>query len=199
MPNATPASNGEQNLVVYGCKVYLVTRKSVVRDDGTTDSTPDAILLGKDDNFTLPVLTARTTTANIMGEMTVPIVGQYEDTEATWHHKGSIEDVAPILAPGSYELEVFWGAQWANSGNVQILRGGYAYLSVSPKVLLPQLEINTGEALEFDIPLSVPSFEIGGRDSQKQTTPIIKFDRLNHILQVNGQTVSDDLNIYLDH
>ena len=182
----------DQNLTVNGCTVYDYEKKPV---NGEEEVQAGAGAVMRDQTFTLPGVTPKTTTASLHGDMTVPIIGQYEDMEAILHYVGVASELAGLLKPGRHNLTVYWADQWIDEQADQALHGGVAYLTCTPKVLMPQIALNMGEAISFDIPYTVTAYKLflQDEDGNQGDDPIIEVDRLSGIFKVGTEDIGSKL------
>jgi len=181
----------DQGLVINATAVYLTSTTPIEAGSTAAESVDNAAeLLCRDSDVTLPAVRYKTTTANIMGDIEVPIFGQIENMLLTIHHHGfRAESMAKLCEPGAKQLEIKWAQQWINEAASQTLEAGTAYITGTSQELAPELALVAGNAAEHDTTFIVTKYKlvVGGVER-------IDVDRLSGIIKVNG--VSDSRNPY---
>ena len=181
----------DQGLVINATALYITSTTPIDAGSSAAESVDNAAdLVGRDVDITLPAVQYKTTTANVMGDMEVPIFGQLEDMVLTIHPHGlSAKSLAKLAEPGAKQLEIRWAQQWIDEGANQTLEAGKAYITAAPKVLAPELSLTAGNAAEYDLSYTVTKYKLVVGD-----TEVCDIDRISGVVKVNG--VSDSKNPY---
>ena len=138
----------DQNLTVNANTVYA----------NKTGATQE--LVGKNVELSLPEIKAKTTDAEAMGTITVPVLGQFDNMEASIHHIGVDLGLAKMLAQEALEIEVRWVEQVMKEDGTQKTVSRKAFLSGFPNVVVPQITVKPGEAVDAEVPYTITAYKM---------------------------------------
>ncbi len=117
-------------------------------------------MVGKHVEISLPEVASKTTDAEAMGTLTVPVLGQFENMEATIHHIGVDQGLAKMLAQQTLEIEVRWAEQVMKEDGSQTPVGCKAFLIGFPNKVVPQITVKPGEAVDVEIPYTITGYKL---------------------------------------
>ncbi len=138
----------DQNLTVNANTVYTNTI------GGTQE------LVAKDVEIALPEIKNLTVDATAMGTLTVPVVSQFDNMEATIHHIGVDLGLAKMLAQETLEIEVRWAEQVMKEGGKQAVVGCKAFLVGFPQVAAPAITVKPGEPVDIEVPYTITGYKM---------------------------------------
>ena len=167
----------DQNLTVYANTVY-------VNPVGGEQK-----LVGKDVEITLPNVANKTVDATAMGDFSVPVIGQFENMEATIHHIGADEGLASMLAQETLELEIRWAEQIMLESGAQTTVGCKAFLTGFPTSAVPEITVKPGEAVDVEVPYTITGYKM-----VKNGVTLWDINRLSQKLEINGKDYFKDMN-----
>lgn len=146
-------------------------------------------LVGKDVEITLPDIKNKTVEATAMGELSVPVIGQFENMEATIHHIGVDLGLANMLAQETLELEIRWVEQIMLKGGAQATVGCKAFLTGFPTSAVPEITVKPGEAVDIEVPYTITGYKM-----VKNGETLWDINRLSQKLEINGKDYFKDMN-----
>lgn len=138
-------------------------------------------LVAKDVEVSLPEIKNLTVDAVAMGTLSVPVISQFENMEATIHHIGVDLGLAKMLAQATLEIEIRWVEQIMKEDGSQTRVGCNAYLVGFPQVAAPTFAVKPGEAVDIEVP-----YTITGYRCVKDGVELWNINRLNQKCIING-------------
>ncbi len=117
-------------------------------------------LVGKNVEIALPEVSSKTTDAEAMGTLTVPVLGQFENMEMTIHHIGVDYGLAKMLSQETLEIEIRWADQVMKEDGSQSTVGCKAFITAFPNKVVPQITVKPGEAVDVEIPYTVTGYKM---------------------------------------
>jgi len=147
----------------------------------------DGALSAKDVSLSLPAVTPTTYDYKAMGTMSLPMLGQYEDMEATITKIGVDLGLSRMIAPKSGTLEVRWVQDTLDATGAVKRQGCKAFLRAVPKGL-PSLGLEPGSAPENELAFAVTRYQlfVGGEE-------FLLIDRLAQIVRIMGVDYYTDI------
>ena len=170
----------DQNLTVNANTVYANTV------GGTQE------LVGKDVELSLPEVKNKTVDATAMGDLSVPVIAQFENMEMTIHHIGADQGLAAMLAQETLEIEARWVEQIMKEGGSQATVGCKAFVTAFPQVAVPQITVKPGEAVDVEVPYTVTGYKM-----VKDGATLWEINRLTQKCIINGKDYFADMNSML--
>lgn len=146
-------------------------------------------LVAKDVEVTLPDVKNKTVDATAMGDLSVPVIAQFENMEATIHHIGADLGLANMLAQETLELEIRWAEQIMKEGGAQSTVGCKAFLTGFPASAVPQITVKPGEAVDVEVPYTITGYKM-----VKDGTTLWDINRLSQKLEINGKDYFKSMN-----
>ncbi|MBQ7564599.1 MAG: phage major tail tube protein [Lachnospiraceae bacterium] len=116
-------------------------------------------LVGKDVEITMPEIRNLTVDATAMGNLSVPVISQFENMEATIHHIGVDLGLAKMLAQETLELEVRWVEQIMKEDGSQTRIGCKVFLVGFPQVAVPEYTVKPGEPVDIEVPYTITGYK----------------------------------------
>lgn len=150
-------------------------------------------LVARNTTITLPEITHVTATVKAaLGEHEVPLFGLVEAMEATIQKIGVDAGLAKALTMENKTYEFRWAQQVTPINGSDRLEGCKVFIRGIPKVAAPSFELNPGDSVEVDIPLSVTRYQlfIDGNE-------VLMVDKLSGICRINGEDCANRLNSLL--
>ena len=133
------------------------------------------------------------TVKSALGEMEVPLYGLVETMESTIKKVGADYGLAKICGMTNKTIEHRWVQQITKvDGGEGKAVGCKAFLRGVPKVAVPSIEVETGSAIELEIPFSISRYQlfVDGKE-------IILVDKLAGICRINGTDYAEQVNSLL--
>lgn len=149
-------------------------------------------LVGKDVEITLPEVKNKTVDAVAMGDLSVPVISQFENMESTIHHIGADEGLAAMLAQETLEIEVRWVEQILKDGGAQTTVGCKAFLTGFPQDAVPQITVKPGEAVDVEVPYTITGYKL-----VKNGETLWDINRLTQKCIIGGKDYFADMNSML--
>lgn len=149
-------------------------------------------LVAKDVEISLPDVKNKTVDATAMGDFSVPVIGQFENMEATIHHIGADAGLAAMLAQETLEIEIRWVEQIMQEGGAQKTVGCKAFLTGFPTSAVPQITVKPGEAVDVEVPYTITGYKM-----IKDGETLWDINRLSQKLEINGTDYFEDMNSML--
>lgn len=146
-------------------------------------------LVAKDVEVTLPDVKNKTVDATAMGDLSVPVIAQFKNMEATIHHIGADLGLANMLAQETLELEIRWAEQIMKEGGAQSTVGCKAFLTGFPASAVPQITVKPGEAVDVEVPYTITGYKM-----VKDGTTLWDINRLSQKLEINGKDYFKSMN-----
>lgn len=151
-------------------------------------------LVARNTGVTLPEVThVLTTIKTALGEHEVPMYGLVDAMESTIKKIGADYGLAKICAMANKTIEHRWVQQVtkAETGENKVV-GCKAFLRGVPKVAVPSIEVETGSAVELEIPFSISRYQlfVDGKE-------VVLVDKLAGILRINGTNYAENVNSLL--
>lgn len=153
----------------------------------------DGILVARNTTITLPEVSHVTATVKAaLGEHEVPLFGLVEAMESTIKKIGADEGLAKILTMEQKTYEHRWIQQVTKTDGSSMTEGCKAFIRGIPKIAVPSIELNPGDSIELDVPLSVSRYQlfVNGKE-------ICLIDKLAGICKINGVDYADSVNALL--
>nr|DAT31545.1 MAG TPA: major tail protein [Caudoviricetes sp.] len=154
----------------------------------------DGELVARNTGVTLPEVThVLATVKTALGEMEVPLYGLVETMESTIKKVGADYGLAKICGMTNKTIEHRWAQQITKvDGGEGKVVGCKAFLRGVPKVAVPSIEVETGSAIELEIPFSISRYQlfVDGKE-------IILVDKLAGICRINGTDYAEQVNSLL--
>ena len=150
-------------------------------------------LVARNTTITLPEVTHATATVNAaLGEHELPLYGLVESMESTIKKIGADEGLAKLLMMEQRTFEHRWVQQVTKTDGTSLVEGCKAFIRGVPKIAVPSIEVNPGDSVELDIPLSVTRYQlfVGGKE-------ICLIDKLAGICRINGVDYAENVNSLL--
>lgn len=147
-------------------------------------------LVARNTTITLPEVTHVTAKVNAaLGEHELPLYGLVESMESTIKKIGADEGLAKMLMMEQRTFEHRWVQQVTKTDGASSTEGCKAFIRGVPKIAVPSLEVNSGDSIELDIPLSVTRYQlfVGGKE-------ICLIDKLAGICRINGKDYAESVN-----
>lgn len=147
-------------------------------------------LVARNTTITLPEVTHVTAKVNAaLGEHEIPLYGLVESMESTIKKIGADEGLAKMLMMEQRTFEHRWIQQVTKTDGASSVEGCKAFIRGVPKIAVPSLEVNSGDSVELDIPLSVTRYQlfVGGKE-------ICLIDKLAGICRINGKDYAESVN-----
>lgn len=138
----------DQNLTVNANTVYT----NVVGGE--------QVLVAKDVEISLPEIKNLTVDATAMGKITVPVIAQFDNMEASIHHIGADLGLARMLQQETLEIECRWVEQLLKEGGVQGTVGCKAFLKGFPQVAVPKVTVKPGEAADIEVTYTITAYTL---------------------------------------
>lgn len=153
----------------------------------------DGVLVARNTTIKLPEVTH--VTANIqaaLGEHEIPLYGLVESMESTIQKIGADEGLAKMLTMEPKTFEHRWVQQATKSDSSSAIEGCKAFIRGIPKIAIPSIEVNPGDSVELDIPLSVSRYQlfVDGKE-------ICLIDKLSGICRIHGKDYAEEVNALL--
>lgn len=150
-------------------------------------------LVARNTTITLPEITHVTATVKAaLGEHEVPLLGLVEAMEATIQKIGVDSGLAQALTMEAKTYEFRWVQQVTPVNGADTVEGCKAFIRGIPKIVSPSIELNPGDSVEVDIPLSVTRYQLFVSGNE-----ILMVDKLSGICKINGVDYASRLNSLL--
>ncbi|MCM1040425.1 MAG: phage major tail tube protein [Ruminococcus sp.] len=153
----------------------------------------DGQLVARNTTVTLPEVTHVTATIQTaLGEHELPLYGLVDSMESTIKKIGTDEGLAKMLMMQQNTFEHRWVQQVTKADGSSSVEGCKAFIRGIPKIAVPSFEVNPGDSIEVDVPLSVTRYQlfIGGKE-------ICLIDKLAGICRINGEDYAEKVNSLL--
>lgn len=150
----------------------------------------DGQLVARNTTITLPEVSHVTATVQAaLGEHELPLYGLVEAMESTIKKIGADEGLAKMLMMEPRTFEHRWVQQVTKTDGSSSVEGCKAFIRGIPKIAVPSIEINPGDSVEVDVPLSVTRYQlfVGGEE-------ICLIDKLSGICRINGKDYAESVN-----
>lgn len=170
----------DQNLTVNANTVYANTI------GGAQD------LVAKDVEVTLPEVKNITVDATAMGTLSVPVISQFENMEATIHHIGADQGLSKMLAQETLEIEIRWVEQIMKEGGAQNTVGCKAFLTGFPTDAVPAITVKPGEPVDVEVPYTITGYKM-----VKDGDVLWDINRLTQKCIINGKDYFAEMNSVL--
>ena len=153
----------------------------------------DGVLVARNTTVKLPEVTH--VIANVeaaLGEHEVPLFGLVESMESTIQKVGVDEGLSKALTMEPKTYEHRWVQQVTKLDGSSAVEGCKAFIRGVPKIAIPSIEVNPGDSVELDIPLSVSRYQlfVDGKE-------ICLIDKLAGICRIHGTDYAERINALL--
>lgn len=150
----------------------------------------DGSLVARNTTITLPEITHVTATVKAaLGEHEVPLLGLIESMEATIQKIGVDLGLSKALTMEAKTFEFRWAQQVTQASGDNKVEGCKAFIRGIPKVAAPSIELNPGDSVEMDIPLSVTRYQLFADGNE-----LLLVDKLAGICKINGVDYASSIN-----
>lgn len=153
----------------------------------------DGTLVARNTTITLPEVTHVIVSVQAaLGEYEVPLYGLVESMESTIQKVGVDEGLSKMLTMEPKTFEHRWAQQVTKSDGSSVVEGCKAFIRGVPKIAIPSIEINPGNSVELDVPLSVSRYQlfVDGKE-------ICLIDKLAGICRIHGKDYAESVNTLL--
>lgn len=150
-------------------------------------------LVARNTTITLPEVTHVVATVQAaLGELEVPLYGLVESMESTIKKIGVDEGLSKLLTMEQKTYEHRWVQQVTKADGSSVVEGCKAFIRGIPKIAVPSIELNPGDSIEMDIPLSVSRYQlfVSGQE-------ICMIDKLAGICRIRGKDYAESVNALL--
>lgn len=153
----------------------------------------EGALVARNTTITLPEVTHVVATVQAaLGEHEVPLYGLVESMESTIQKIGADAGLARMLTMEPKTFEHRWVQQVTKADGGMAVEGCKAFIRAIPKIAVPSIEINPGDSVELDVPLSVSRYQlfVNGKE-------ICLIDKLSGICRIHGVDYANRVNTLL--